>query len=220
VRNVREGEELTISRINMDEHYWYRSQQLELEYCLRCHCEACVDPEASDRRRIAAKMDPRLKLPNDIDGWCADPRLPDNMYARLIYEKLRRMEEEKLEGSEVYLQTLTYSMQSCLALGQLAEAKEVQRRIIGLSHEFLTREETKTGKVELVKTLCERWDLTTFSIWRARVKLRIPSNPNPNPPPIPRAPTAGLCPRQIDQMQWLWALPPHQKETLFRHFGL
>jgi len=197
LRRIRRDEEITISRVSIDMEEKERDKQLYQLYGVECPCAACREPEASDKRRALAMNDPTLRLPEEIEEWCTSTRLPNDLYSKRGIQKLRRMEAEGLEGSDAYLITLTYMMRSHLALGELALAKAVQQRIIGLSHDFLGREETWDGKVGLVKSLGEARNLTRLSFWRARVEKRVPLKFMPIPkPPVPSF-SGHVCPHGL-----------------------
>lgn len=199
LRKVRQGEIPTISRVDMDKDHAARDKELGKLHCIECTCEACQDPQNSDRKRKLATDDPKLRTPKGIEEWCADSTLPDDYYSNPSLEKLRRMEEEKLEGSDVYLRTLVNLMQSYLALGDLEGAREARRKIIDVSHGFERKEETWSGQHELLKNFRGLGDLTELPIWQARLQKRTPPKPKAafTVPTFMRCPHGMIVPRRV-----------------------
>jgi len=182
VRKVAKGEELTVARIAVGKKYAERSHMLTLWYGRPCECTACLQGALADVRRTRALKDPELEFTTEIERWCTRPSLPDDYYLKIARERMRRIEEEKLEAAEAYVVTLTYLMRSHLALGEMEEALVVQKRLMGLAHGSEFESETFKGKVNLMKELAgSREELKKLPIWRARVEKRLIAPPKETP---------------------------------------
>lgn len=160
VRPVKEGEELTISYLDVTKPREHRQQRAEMAWGFKCSCSQCTLPAP-----LAKKSDARLSEIERLEKKLSD--IYDKEVTPKLLEQLAKMHEiERLQtklASPYTLIALNYNM-----LGEDKMARKYAR----LAQEALVIEhgERDAGDLEAMRGL-ERDPRGHFT-WRARLKMR------------------------------------------------
>lgn len=116
LRSIDEGEQMTISYVDVDEPYDTRATRLE-PYGIECNCKSCETPTKSDDTRAKIKLSTAILSSYD-EKWRTNPSLTADYNVILFCVKcLQLMEENELQGLKQYLEVLTYAINSAVDLG-------------------------------------------------------------------------------------------------------
>lgn len=120
LRDIKEGEELTINYCGLLESTAKRQNILLSAYSFTCSCPHCQDPESDDRRLAIVKDVNELSKnwPRRIREWINDPSLPDDHLSKKTEKTLALIESEGLVVCDQYIMMLIQMCGICNALGK------------------------------------------------------------------------------------------------------
>jgi hypothetical protein len=161
-RDIKEGEEITISYANDLFVPAAKRHENLASYEFKCACPSCVNYLLTDpvRCRLGTMG---TKLGDDFSMWKSNPSLPDDYVLKKLLYELKATEIQGLEGTDVYFYLLTITFQVYGALADLKKAIEYGEKA--------GRRDMANGKGRSsLELFTNRRSIMNLSWWAARRK--------------------------------------------------